>query len=1506
MPIVAKLVWKSCIRSLQINSMQSQRKNRVDLDPSESCGVGCIVSLGESQNPDILKLGLTSLANVAHRGAIGADGKTGDGCGVMTDIPSDLLSRWLREANIVSDSEWIGVGCAFLPTDAVQYQSAIEMIRSIIDSEGMKYLGLREVPTESACLGSESRRRKPNIVQFFVSAATDDPDELDRRLFIVRRYIELNPRFGELDGLHIASLSCRKIVYKGMVQSGALSTLYPDLADPDYNCRVCVYHQRFSTNTSPDWERCQPFRMVAHNGEINTIRGNRNWMTARESSFDHEYWNEHRHVVSRLFNFRDSDSASLDNCVELLTLSGRELEHSLAMLIPAVWHNDPRISETIRAFYEFHSCFCEPWDGPAAVVAFDGNQVVATLDRNGLRPLRYKVSKQGVVIIGSEVGSDRVPLENISEYGRLGPGQSLAINLKQGRVIFDRELKTGIANKQPYDAWLAQNRIEFKPRIHGQAVTKIFDQEFDFLRHQMAAGLTREEVDLSIRPMATDGVEPTFSMGVDTPLAVLSRHPRNLADYFKQRFAQVTNPPIDPIRERLSMSLAAGLGPERNILRESPRHCRILSIENPVLLPHEFQQLKDEMPFGFTELNCTFETKAGPSGLQVRLDQLIAEACLAVENQSVVLILSDKGVGPERAAVPMLLAVGAIHHGLQTNGQRMMASLVAETSDVRDAHQLALLFGYGCTAVFPWLAHGTIEQLVANQKIKDLPVADCQENFRQALNKGLLKVMSKMGISVLNSYQGAQIFEAIGLGEEVIDKCFKYSLNNLAGIGFKEIAEDCLVRHELAFNTDSENLKYLEPGISKPKRAGEHHVINGKVTKNIHRFVNNNESDDYSSFVDSLESERPVSVRDLFDLQPLAAPLPISEVEPIESIRTRFTTAAMSLGAISPEAHEALAIAMNEIGGKSNSGEGGEDARRFQVQSNGIDANSKIKQVASGRFGVDAGYLNSAEEIEIKMAQGAKPGEGGQLPGFKVNELIARLRNTSPGVTLISPPPHHDIYSIEDLAQLIYDLKQVNPKARVCVKLVAKSGVGGIAVGVVKSYADVVLISGHEGGTGASPLTSIKHAGLPWELGLAETHQSLVASHLRDRVILRADGGMRSGLDIVKAAVLGAEEFNFGTMALIALGCVYVKKCHLNNCPVGIATQDPKYRERFKGKPANLVNYMNAIATECRSILASLGIPTMDALVGRLELLKRRPLDDRKIASLDTVELTTVPDQLATPVTTQSKYATPPKTEPSFDDRIIRLLSDHGNELNFDGEIDNANRNIGTKLSGELIRRKRENRVVCESITLNLRGSAGQSLGSFLGPGISVHVRGEANDYVGKGMSGGRIILSRANRDDEQEMVIAGNAVLYGATGGELFAAGTVAERFCVRNSGALAVVEGCGDHGCEYMTRGTAIILGKVGNNFGAGMTGGQAFVFDSKERLEKLCNLDSVMIGDLDAESRSRIKEQINTFAELTASRTAIRIVKNWSEQSNQIYRVSPVQVSGLVSGVASKTMA
>jgi len=1480
----------------EIDIVSSNRKTLIDLEPTDSCGVGMVASVENVPSRKILDLGLTSLANVAHRGAIGADGITGDGAGISTTLPKKLIGRWLAELEVDYVPKLVGVGVLFLPSDETQRKHALQIAHDKIASLGLAVMGIRDVPIDRSQLGSLAADSCPNIKHVFISSRSEEADDFERELFLARRAIELTPQDIELVGFHIPSMSCRTMVYKAMVLSTSVKAFFPDLQDPDYECSICLFHQRFSTNTQPTWSLCQPFRMLAHNGEINTIRGNRNWMTAREPMLRHPAWNRHRDLVQRLFNFNDSDSASLDNVLELLTLSGRSITHALSIMIPPAWKSDPRISAAQKAFYEFHSCYSEPWDGPAAITMTDGKVAAAGLDRNGLRPVRYKLTQDGILIVGSEVGPERLDDSVVVRKGRLAPGEIIAVDTVQQRVIYNEEIKESLAAANPYSDWLKENSFQYRSKkLEGYSEFSKLDP-VEFQRHQVAAGLTREEIEIGIKSMASSGAEPTFSMGVDTPLAVLSKQPRMLSDYFKQRFAQVTNPPIDPIREELVMSVGTALGPERNILDDSPLQCRVFNLDGPILLPGQLEEIREQCPFEHTTLDCTWDRSQGPEGLKPAIRRLIGQAQLAVEGHVSVIVLSDRAIGPDRVAIPMLLAVGAVHHAMCKSSHRMMCSIIAETSEVRDSHQLALLYGYGCTAVYPYLGFATIAQLRNSGQLDDQEL-DLFERYRQSLEKGIFKIMSKMGISVLNSYQGAQIFEAIGIGPDVIDTCFKYSYSKIGGIGFDDIATDCLTRHDAAFKTTKEELAIYDMGIMKPRRAGEHHVINGKVTKSFHQFVREGRAEEYLDFHDQVLPKAPVALRDLLEFTPKSSgPIPIDQVEPIEMIRRRFTTAAMSLGAISPESHEAIAIAMNEIGGKSNSGEGGEETRRFKPNPDGTSARSKIKQIASGRFGVDALYLANADEIEIKMAQGAKPGEGGQLPGFKVNGLIAKLRNTEPGITLISPPPHHDIYSIEDLAQLIFDLKMVNPRARVCVKLVAKTGVGGIAIGVAKAHADAILISGHEGGTGASPLTSIKHAGIPWEMGLAETHQSLVASALRHRIVLRTDGGIRTGRDIIHAAILGAEEYNFGTMALIALGCVYVKKCHLNNCPVGIATQDEKYRSKFKGKPENLINYLNAVAKECREILASLGVASIDEIVGQAQFLSAINLDGQsKYSNLCLDPLLFKPENTTgQSIPTQLKYDQPMNVFDSFDDPLVKKLADTVDgqqKVRQEFQVINTDRNIGTRLSGEIAARFENSKLADGTFHLVLKGSAGQSLGAFLVGGVSLEVHGEANDYVGKGMCGGEIVIRPPveSNYDSWDNVIAGNTLLYGATGGKLFASGLVAERFCVRNSGATAVVEGCGDHGCEYMTRGTAVILGAVGNNFGAGMTGGIAFVHDPDDRLNAFVNPQTVSVEAVRHDDLS-LRSLVEEFQKKTHSKLAAKLLDNWDLELQHFRKVVP----------------
>jgi glutamate synthase domain-containing protein 2/glutamate synthase domain-containing protein 3 len=1292
------------------------------------------------------------------------------------------------------------------------------------------------------------------------------------------------------------------IGYKALLISSSLGKFYKDLSDSDYETALCIYHQRYSTNTFPTWALGQPFRMLAHNGEINTVRGNRNFMRARETELQADYWGDDVEWLKPVVQEGGSDSASLDNVVEALVMSGRSLLHAMTMLVPPAWRANKTLPPELAAFYEYHRSLAEPWDGPAALVFSDGITVGACLDRNGLRPARYKLTTDGIFMLGSEVGTLSMDDSKVVKKGRLAPGEMIAVDTASGRLIEDSEIRMSLATAKPYAKWIEENFVRIRTVVQEAPERKENLDILDLTQRQVSFGYTKEELDMVLKPMAKDGAEPIGSMGDDTALSVLSVTPRLLYTYFKQLFAQVTNPPIDPIREKLVMTVFTTLGWRRNMFAETPEHACLIQLDSPILLEEEYRAIRnlDHPAHQNAVISTVWPLVEGPEGLEKAVDRICKEAEAAVNAGKTILILSDRGVDHAHVAIPMLLATGAVHHYLRRVGNRMRASIVCETGEARDVHQIACLIGYGAGAIYPYLAYETCREIIENGQLGELTYSAAVQNYRAAIEKGLLKIMSKMGISVLNSYRGAQIFEAVGVSTPVINKCFAGTPSQVEGIGFPEIAAESIARHSKAYALPvPEEVKLDDPGFYRFRRNGELHAVTPPVIKNFHTFVKSGSPEDYSNYVKAVLEAQPHSLRNLLEMLPApTGPVPIEEVEPVEEIRRRFTTAGMSLGALSPEAHECLAIAMNRIGGKSNSGEGGEDPERFRRRPNGDLANSAIKQIASGRFGVTAAYLASAKEIEIKMAQGAKPGEGGQLPGHKVSPLIATLRHSVPGVTLISPPPHHDIYSIEDLAQLIHDLKEVNPRARICVKLVAESGVGTIAAGVAKAHADIILISGHEGGTGASPLSSIKHAGLPWELGVAETHQVLVLNGLRNRITLRTDGGMRSGEDIVYAALLGAEEYNFGTAALIAAGCVYVRQCHLNTCPVGVATLDERLRAKFKGKPEYVVNFFNAVAQEVREIMAKLGFRTVNEMVGRVECLRQRHVPDHPKAN--TLDLSRLIARVGDDSDTSPMYCTCDRNdgvhERPLDDIILQDAQDAVNDLqpiSLSYTVRNTNRSVGTKVSGEIGYQYGKQGLPEGTIELNLRGSAGQSLGAFLAPGIRINLTGEANDYVGKGMSGGEIaIRPPANRNFvAHENSIIGNTVMYGATAGSLFAAGRAGERFCVRNSGGTAVIEGAGDHACEYMTNGTVVILGSTGKNFGAGMTGGVAYVLDIEDQFPSMYNPELIAIERLTAEEDIvLLKELIYKHLERTESDRAREILADWNTWQPKFWKVAP----------------
>src|SRR5215469_7103181 len=1492
-------------------------------DPSEehdSCGVGFVASVKGERSNRVLHLGLTAVCHMVHRGAVDADAKTGDGSGILTQIPYKIFRREVTRLGhtLYNDSD-LAIGSVFLPHDNAYAQArAKSVIEDVLTSRQLFQFGWREVPLHIGVLGEKAQLTMPRIEQVLVGRPADmDDDEYERQLFLARNEIEKRAQLDNIRHFYINSFSHRVLVYKGLLTAVSLEKFYRDLSDPEYETAICLFHERYSTNTFPSWSLSQPFRFLAHNGEINTIRGNRNWMRARESELMADFWQQDIDLLKPIIQPGGSDSASLDNALEVLTMSGRDLLHAMTMLVPPAWRADELMSPEIKAFYEYQACFNEPWDGPAGLVFSDGLVAAACLDRNGLRPARYKLTEDGIFVLASEVGCVELDEAEVVEKGRLAPGTMVAVDTQAGVLLRDTEIKERLAKRKPYMDWVKTNLLRLQ-EVAGRTIPEPAN-DLDLLglsQRQVAFGYSSEELDMVFKPMAKDGQEAIGSMGDDTPLAVLSLQPRLLYTYFSQLFAQVTNPPIDPIRERLVMSLATPMGWRRNLFGETPDHAKLVFSESPLLFPHELEALKhlsDPEHKAVTIQVCWSESQ-GPAGLEAAVNRISVEAEHAVDAGCRLVILSDQCVEHDKVAVPMLLAVGAVHHHLIRVGKRMKCSLITETGEARDVHQIACLISYGASAACPYLAFETIRELLFRGELgEDATFEKAARKYRSAIEKGLLKIMSKMGISVIGSYRGAQIFEAIGLSSDLIDKCFAGTPSKVEGIGLPEIAIETLTRHQKAYakalpEEGSPSVSLDDPGFYRFRRQGEAHAITPPVIKNFHTFVKSNKPEDYKAYADAIKAARPNALRDLLELAPSGRqPIPIDEVEAIEEIRRRFTTAGMSLGALSPEAHECLAIAMNRIGGKSNSGEGGEDPERVHRRPNGDWPNSAIKQVAAGRFGVTASYLSAAKEIEIKMAQGAKPGEGGQLPGHKVSALIARLRKSTPGITLISPPPHHDIYSIEDLAQLIFDLKQVNPRAKVCVKLVAEAGVGTVAAGVAKAHADIVLISGHEGGTGASPLSSIKNAGSAWELGVSEAHQVLMLNGLRNRIVLRADGGLRTGEDIVFAALLGAEEFNFGTTALIASGCVYVRQCHLNTCPVGVATQDERLRAKFKGKPEYVVNYFNGVAQEVREIMARLGVATFNDLVGRVECLRQRQLPGHPKANR--VNLSRLLVNVARDGDSQPRYCTWDRNDPPpgrrLDDSILQDAREAVNDqlpIALTYRVKNTHRAIATKLSGEIAYLWGEQGLPPGTIELNLRGSAGQSLGAFLSPGVKVSLTGEANDYVGKGMSGGEIIVKPPAKRKyvAHENSIVGNTCLYGATGGEFFGAGRAGERFGVRNSGVTAVIEGVGDHGCEYMTGGVVLVLGRTGKNFGAGMTGGVAFVLDLDGAFPISLNPELVKAYPLEAEEEVlTVKELIYKHLERTERDRARAILSDWTLYQGKFWKVEPIQTVPKPSG-------
>jgi len=1465
--------------------------------------MGFIVNLNGQRSHEIIRQGIEILINLTHRGACGCDPETGDGAGITIQIPHEFFVRESEALGFsLPEPGGYGVGMMFLPVEPRQRLICEGVVERITRDEGLTVLGWRDTPVRGDAIGRQARATQPYIEQFFVSGPGGmTQDELERKLYVVRRRAENEIAASDLhekDFFYVPSLSTRTIVYKGLLLAPQISHFYADLSDPETRSAMCMVHQRFSTNTFPTWQLAHPYRMICHNGEINTVRGNVNWMHARESVLKSELFGEAFEKTFPVIRPGLSDTGSLDNAVEMLTLAGRDLPHVMAMLIPEAWDADSTMPAEKRAFYEYHASLMEPWDGPAAVAFTDGKWLGATLDRNGLRPARYLVTKDGVLILASETGVLPVPAEEVAYKGRLQPGKMLLVDLVHKRFVPDEEIKRQLASRQPYGEWLEKNQITLDdlpdpPRVYG-ADSKTL------ITRQRAFGYTEEDLRLLITPMAAQGEEPVGSMGVDTPLACLSDRPQPLFNYFKQLFAQVTNPAIDPIREELVMSLTSYIGTERNILEETPQHCHTLKLPHPILTNKDLEKLRRVSWGDFlgTTLQAVFRADGGEAELERALDGLCRRASLAIRDGYRLLILSDRGIDRQYAPIPSLLALTAVHNHLVRERTRTQVALIIESGEPREVMHFCLLIGYGASAVNPYLAIETLEDLAARGRLGELTFEAALKNYRKSINKGLLKVFSKMGISTLQSYRGAQVFEAIGLNKSLVEKYFTGTASRIEGVGLEVLAAEAQMRHQHAFEPVTESRTELDIGGDYQYRVGgEYHLLNPLTIGKLQHAVREKRYETFREYADLIDRQNQelCTLRGLMEFKQ-ATPVPLEEVEPASEIVKRFATGAMSFGSISKEAHETLAIAMNRIGGRSNTGEGGEDEERYKPDPNGDSRRSAIKQVASGRFGVTTHYLVNADDLQIKIAQGAKPGEGGQLPGHKVDEVIAKVRHSTPGVPLISPPPHHDIYSIEDLAQLIYDLKNANPRARISVKLVAEVGVGTVAAGVAKAHADVVLISGHDGGTGASPLTSIRHAGIPWELGLAETQQVLVLNDLRSRIIVQTDGKLQTGRDVAIAALLGAEEFGFSTMPLVAMGCIMMRKCHLNTCPVGIATQDPVLRKKFAGAPEDVINYFFFVAEQVREYMAKLGFRKLEQMVGRVDMLEMRPaMEHWKARGLDFSQLLYNP-QAPKRVGRRCTMAQDHGLEASLDNRLIEYAQpalERGEAVERSLAIRNVNRTVGAMLSGEIARRYGSQGLDPGTIHFKFTGSAGQSFGAFLARGVTLELEGDANDYTGKGLSGGKLIVypPRNATFQPEENILIGNVVLYGATSGEAYFNGRAGERFAVRNSGATAVVEGVGDHGCEYMTKGLAIILHDTGKNFAAGMTGGIAYVLDETGEFSRVkCNRASVDLDPLDYKDVEELRYWIARHAEHTGSVRANWILDHWDRLLPKFVKVFP----------------
>ncbi|NUN95215.1 MAG: glutamate synthase large subunit [Candidatus Omnitrophica bacterium] len=1476
----------------------------------DSCGVGFIADLKGRKSHGIISDALQILRNLEHRGACGCDALTGDGAGILLQTPHDFFAKAADSASVKLPSAGdYGTGLVFLPTARDEAAFCLGALERIVAEEGQSLLGWRQVPTDNSLIGEVARKAEPVVRQVFIGKGTvpeTDSLSFERKLYVIRKRVENLVRgsgIRQKKHFYIPSLSMKTFIYKGLLLADQVSRYFTDLLDESMVSALALVHQRYSTNTFPTWDLAHPFRYLAHNGEINTLRGNINWMHARETLLEATLFGEDLEKLFPIAVAGGSDSAVLDNVLELLVLGGRSLDHAMMMLIPEPWDGHESMADERKAFYEYHACLMEPWDGPASIAFTDGVRIGAVLDRNGLRPSRYTVTRDDMVVMASETGVLPIEPSNVLYKGRLQPGRMFFVDPEQGRIIADEELKQRLIERRPYRRWLQENQVSLAGLPKCSVEPRGLDPgELESAQH--VYGYSREDLRVLMTPMASDGLEPVGSMGNDIPLAVLSEKAPLLYGYFKQLFAQVTNPPLDAIREELVTSLASTIGSESNLFAETPEQCRLLFLPQPILTNEQVAQIKELDRPGLRSrvLSMLFPVAEGAEGMKRRLEEVFAEASRAIEEGVTILILSDRGLDRENMPIPSLLATAGLHHHLVREGARTRVGIVVESGEPREVHHFCLLVGYGAGAINPYVAFATLESLIESGELNGVTAETALKKYIKSINKGLLKVMSKMGISTLQSYRGAQIFEAVGLNSEFIERYLTGTPSRIEGVGIEQIFKESLERFRYAFPSHDvqEYRPLISGGVYQWRRDGEYHQYNPLTIAKLQEAVRRNHRPTWEEFRDLADNPKYnlATLRRLLTFRKERPPVPLEEVEPIESIFKRFKTGAMSFGSISKEAHETLAIAMNRIGGKSNTGEGGEDPARFTPDPNGDWRRSAIKQVASGRFGVTNNYLVNADELQIKMAQGAKPGEGGQLPGHKVDKVIAKTRYSTPGVQLISPPPHHDIYSIEDLAQLIHDLKNANRHARISVKLVAEVGVGTVAAGVAKGKSDVVLISGQDGGTGASPQTSIKHAGLPWELGLAETHQTLLANDLRSRIVIETDGQLKTAKDVAIAILLGAEEFGFATSALITQGCVMMRKCHLNTCPVGIATQDPRLRAKYTGKPEHLVNFFTFIAEDLRAIMAELGFRTVNEMVGHVECLDvEKAIDHWKAKGLDLTPLLTKPNVPPT-FGTYCGQAQDHGLEKALDNELIERVIpslERGEKVSLELPIRNINRTVGTMLSSEITRRFGPDSLEEDTVTLRFRGSAGQSFGAFSVQGIAFIVEGDANDYFGKGCSGSKMIIfpDRQATFVPEENILIGNVAFYGATSGEAYVRGVAGERFCVRNSGIRAVVEGVGDHGCEYMTGGVAVILGRTGRNFAAGMSGGIAYVLDRDGTFPKRCNKDMVELEELENPTDIELlRDMIEKHHRYTGSAVAAGVLAQFEELLPHFVKVMPIE--------------